>query len=105
VKVDEEKLYGWGQVVLAVLVVGTACAIAVAAAWRGQSLSDIPSWLAGAIGIIIGFFYGQTSAQKFRAGVSAATNGMLDGARKIAAAQVAQAQANGSGAEDGRAAG
>lgn len=99
-KVDEERIYSLVQGVLAIVVVGTACTMAVVSVLRGQPVLEIPAWLAGAIGVILGFFYGQTAASRFRQGVHTATNGMLDGARKIAAGQVAQA--NGNAAEESR---
>lgn len=98
-KLDEDRIHGLVQGALAIIVVGSACAIAVTAVLRGQSVPDVPAWLTLAIGAILGFFFGQGTAQKFRQGVTTATNGMLDAASKIAAGAAAQQAA---GTEDTR---
>ena len=76
------------QGVIALIIVVGAISVTVLLIVQGRNLDNIPAWLTLLLGAVAGTYFGQTGVQ---AGMSKATNGMLDAAHKIVEARQAVA--------------
>lgn len=79
-----EVLEQWIQAVVALSMILGTLALAFVLLIRGESLSAIPNWITLALGAVIAWYFG---GRTFKLGVSSGTNGVLDAAAKVSAAQ------------------